>query len=62
MFLVINKEKVYAYVVSVFTILMLFVMSYVLNTDFNETKETSTKIEQNNLNTQNTISNNNVIL
>ena len=33
MFFVINKEKVYAYVVSILTIVTLFFMSHILNTD-----------------------------
>ena len=45
MFFVINKEKVYAYVVSIFTIVTLFFMSSILNSDLNETKVTSSNIE-----------------
>ena len=56
MFFVINKEKVYAYVVSILTIVILFFMSSVLNSDFTSEK-TSADIKQNinnvNLNTQN---------
>ena len=44
-FLVINKEKVYAYVVSILTIVTLFFMSSILNSDLNETKVTSSNIE-----------------
>lgn len=45
---VINKEKVYAYVVSICTIVALFFMSSILNSnDLNYTKETSTNITQN---------------
>ena len=50
MFLVINKEKVYAYIVSVLTIVTLFVMSSVINTNFRDSKETSSNIESNNIN------------
>ena len=39
MFFVINKEKVYAYVVSILTIVTLFFMSGVLKTDFEESQE-----------------------
>lgn len=46
-FFVINKEKVYAFVVSVFTIVTLFFMSYMLNIDLSEAEETSTNIDQN---------------
>ena len=47
MFWVINKEKVYAYVVSILTIVTLFFMSHILNEDWSETKTTSTNTEQN---------------
>ena len=61
MFFVINKEKVYAYVVSILTIVTLFFMSHVLNSDLSTVEETSTNIEQNvNITntTQNTAPNN----
>ena len=45
-FFVINKEKVYAYIVSILTIVILFFMSSVLNSDFTSEK-TSANIEQN---------------
>lgn len=47
MFLVINKEKVYAYVVSILTIVTLFFMSHMLNSDLETVEETTTNIEQN---------------
>ncbi len=47
MFLVINKEKVYAYVVSIITIVTLFFMSQVMNSDLEEIEQTTTNIEQN---------------
>lgn len=47
MFLVINKEKVYAYLVSIVTIITLFFMSHLLNTDLSNSETTSTDIEQN---------------
>ena len=55
MFFVINKEKVYAYVVSIVTIVILFFMSHVLNSDLNTVEETYTDVEQstNSENTQN---------
>ncbi len=55
MFFVINKEKVYAYVVSIVTIVILFFMSHVLNSDLNTVEETYTNVEQstNSENTQN---------
>ena len=45
MFFVINKEKVYAYVVSILTIVTLFFMYSILNSDLNESKVTSSNIE-----------------
>lgn len=45
-FFVINKEKVYAYIVSVVTIFILFFMSATINNEIS-TKETSTGVEQN---------------
>lgn len=69
-FLVISKEKLYAYVVSVFTIVTLFLMSKVLDSDLIETEQTSSNKIENNIvivdntvreTTQNTIIANNVI-
>lgn len=57
MFLVINKEKVYAYLVSIVTIITLFFMSHLLNTDLSNSETTSTNIEQN-VNEQNESCNN----
>ena len=65
MFFVINKEKVYAYVVSILTIVTLFFMSNILNSDYTEVEQTSVNsvnIEQNiNTNTQNDLVSNNEI-
>ena len=47
MFFVVNKEKVYAYVVSILTIVTLFFMSHVLNSDLSTVEETSSNIDQN---------------
>lgn len=55
-FLVISKEKIYAYVVSVFTIITLFFMSSVLNSDLLDTGETSSNLLEVN-NTQNNVNN-----
>ena len=49
MFLVINKEKVYAYVVSIFTIITLFFMSNIINSRFDESEETSANMSINNI-------------
>lgn len=55
-FLVISKEKLYAYVVSVFTIVTLFLMSKVLDSDLIETEQTSSnKIENNIVIVDNTV-------
>ena len=56
-FLVISKEKIYAYVVSVFTIITLFMMTGVLNNELNETDKTSSNLVQEEYN--NTLSNEN---
>lgn len=60
MFLVINKEKVYAYVVSVFTIVTLFMMSGMINSNLNNTEKTSSNIEQNNQDNNNNNNSNNI--
>ena len=52
-FLVINKEKVYAYFVSIFTIVILFFMSNMISSDFDSYEETSTNIISNNTNFNN---------
>lgn len=44
MFWVINKEKVYAYAVSILTIVTLFFMSHVLNTDIGGSEETAVNV------------------
>lgn len=54
LFFVINKEKVYAYVVSILTIVALFFMSSMLNSELIESEETSTTI-QNEVNNENEI-------
>lgn len=61
MFFVINKEKVYAYVVSILTIVTLFFMSHVLNSDLSTVEETSANIMQN-VNIQNSLVSNNIIM
>ena len=61
MFFVINKEKVYAYVVSILTIVTLFFMSYVLSSDLGTVEETSTNIERNVNNQTNNLISSNVI-
>lgn len=53
MIFVINKEKVYAYVVSILTIVILFFMSHVMSSD-TSTEDVSGRIEQANNVTTNT--------
>lgn len=48
MFLVINKEKIYAYVVSIMTIVTIFFMSSLINSDLKETEVTSSNSLENN--------------
>lgn len=46
MFFIFNKQKIYAYIVSVVTVVLLFCMANTLNTNKNEAIETSTKINK----------------
>ena len=55
MFLIVNKDKIYAYVVSVLTVAILFFTSYFINSNNSDTETTSTNIE-NNTNFENTVS------
>lgn len=55
MFFVINKEKIYAYVVSVLTIIMLFFVSSFVKSDIEDTEPVSSNVIQNS-NVENTIS------
>lgn len=41
LFLVVNKEKIYAYIVSIMTIVTIFFMSSLINSDLKETELTS---------------------
>ena len=50
MFFVINKEKVYAYVVSILTIVILFFMSHLLNSDDNTDMVSSNYLQENVIN------------
>lgn len=61
MFFVINKEKVYAYMVSILTIVTLFFMSYMLNSDLSTVEETSTNMEEN-VNIENSLESNNSVV
>ena len=58
-FLVINKEKLYAYIVSVLTVCMLFLMSGIINKDLNEVDKTSSNLVENVI--ENNVIENNVI-
>ena len=55
MFFVINKEKIYAYVVSVLTIVILFFVSSFFESDMKNTETTSVNVLENE-NIENTIS------
>ena len=55
MFVVLNKEKIYAYVVSILTVVVLFSASTYITSDMRELEETSTSVENvNNMNQTNT--------
>lgn len=47
-FLVFNKEKIYAYIVSIMTIVAIFFMSNLMNSDLENTEVTSANDVQNN--------------
>ena len=49
LFLVVNKEKIYAYIVSIMTIVTVFFMSSLINSDLKETESTSTNVIENNI-------------
>ena len=57
--LVINKEKIYAYVLSICTIITLFFMSTMINQNLDESEETSSNIVQNTI-TENKINENEI--
>lgn len=48
LFLVFNKEKIYAYIVSIMTIVAIFFMSSLINSDIKKTEVTSVNDVQNN--------------
>ena len=58
-FLVINREKVYAYIVSILTIVTLFFVSKILDSKITHVEETSTNIEINEI-TNNLVGDNNI--
>ena len=56
LFLVVNKEKIYAYVVSIMTIVVIFFMSSRINSELKDTESASsngTQIVENNLTIEN---------
>lgn len=61
MFFVINKEKVYAYVVSILTIVTLFFMSTVFKQDLSDVKETGATVTNNITTTNDLVSNNEIL-
>ena len=66
LFLVINKEKIYAYIVSVLTIVTLFSLSSMINNDLNDAEVLSSNVLENSIseniidNTENNILENNM--
>ena len=48
-FLVFNKEKIYAYIVSIMTIVAIFFMSNLMNSDLENTEVTSANDVNNNI-------------
>ena len=48
LFLVVSKEKIYAYVVSIMTVVVIFFMSGIINSDLENTEEISANIVDNN--------------
>lgn len=56
-FWVINKEKIYAYVVSIMTIVTLFFMSTMINKDLSVTETSSNMVNVNEQNINNTMQN-----
>ncbi len=57
--LVINKEKIYAYVLSICTIVTLFFMSTFINKNFDETEQTSSNLVEGIVENDNLIDNTN---
>ena len=46
-FFIFNKEKIYAYIVSIMTIFVIFFMSNIINNDINNTEEVSSNVINN---------------
>lgn len=57
--LVINKEKIYAYVLSICTIVTLFFMSTFINKNFDETEQTSSNLVEGIVENDNLVDNTN---
>ena len=53
-FFVVNKEKIYAYVVSIMTIVTIFFMTGMINSDMKDTEEVSSNSIQENMVIENT--------
>ena len=47
LFLVVNKEKIYAYVVSIMTVVVIFFMSGIINSDLKDTEQVSSNNVEN---------------
>ena len=61
LFLVINKEKIYAYIVSIMTIVTIFLMSSIINSNLENTEEVSTNSIEINSTVENSQENNSAI-
>ena len=59
--LVIHKEKVYAYILSICTIVTLFFMSNFINNNFDESEVTSSNVVENSIVSNNENQENNII-
>ena len=61
MFVVLNREKIYAYIVSILTVVILFSASTYITSDMRQLEETSTSVENvNNINQTNVVNINEV--
>lgn len=57
LFFVINKEKIYAYIVSIMTIVVIFFMSNLINSDLSNTELTTSNSIGNNIIQENNVNN-----
>ncbi len=62
MFFVINKNKIYTYIITICMVVVLFVLSFAMITNSDNTVVTSTNVEDNNVISNTNIQNNRLIL